>query len=327
MLDPIGDRKTDNIVRDADGRMIGVVDSISGSPLPLLRVVGWTTESTLPMHLRTSTSAAVAPHHACRLARPDVVAAGIATDLYCGFRAEFFLAAGETPIGLNVADGGTIEIPDADRFGTVRPHYESLYLESQVLRRGDIYGFGPPTDSTSEHKSLLARIGGDVLDFGCGNGDSLLALRARGCNALGVELDSPRIHGALKAEAREFTTLYKGGVPLPFADQSFDWVASIEVIEHIDDIEAYVPELARLLRPGGRIFLTTPDMTSIPSSYPTGTVPWHLLESTHVRFFTPTSLKKMLESHFELETAYSVGDNNINGWLIPGSIAAVFIKK
>ena len=121
--------------------------------------------------------------------------------------------------------------------------------------------------------------------------------------------------------------LYAGGVPLPFDDAAFDWIVSSEVVEHIDDIEQYIPEFARVLRPGGLMFLTTPDITSIPSSFPTGTVPWHLLESTNVRFFTPSSLRALLAPFFSERTLYAIGDSTINGWLVPGSIAAVFVKK
>jgi len=313
-------------ILDKNGRLAGVIDTISGAPMPVLRVVGWTTVPQLRLSLRTSQEGGRVPYAFCRLARPDVVAAGAADEFYNGFRADFHLREGETPSHLMVEEQEMI-VPNAASFGTVRPHYEGLFTEERVLHRNDIYGYGPPTDSTEQHKALFGAMTGAVLDFGCGNGDALLALRANGCDARGVELDTPRVQFALKPEARPFTTLYEGGVPLPFADSSFDWIVSSEVIEHIADIEIYVGEFARLLRPGGKLFLTTPDISSIPSSYPLGMVPWHLLESTHVRFFTPISLRKMLASHFDLEVAYSIGDNQIHGWLIPGSTAGVFKKR
>ena len=295
--------------------------------MPLVRVVGWAVDELPALFVRTSRHAKLPCGQVCKVSRPDIVAAGISADPYCGFRAEFFIEPGDQVQTLQIGEAAELPIPHAESYGSVRPHYETLLTETRVLHRGDIYGYGPPTDSTPEIKGLLKRVTGRALDFGCGNGDSLLSLRDAGCDARGVELDSPRIQGALKADARPFTTLYAGGIPLPFDDGRFDWIVSIEVIEHIPDIEAYVPEFARLLGPGGRLFLTTPDMTSIPVGFTTGTVPWHLLESTHVRFFTPRSLTNMLGKYFDLEELYSIGDNQVNGWVVPGSIAGVFRKR
>lgn len=295
--------------------------------MPIVRVFGWTALDDLCLSLSTTGEANKAPLAFCRLARPDVIATGATDRLYNGFRADFHLDDGEKPIRLAVNRNQQIAVPDASTFGTVRPHYEELFLEERVLRREDIYGSGPPTDLTDQVKGLLDNLSGKVLDFGCGNGDSLLTARQRGCDAWGLELETSRIQSALKPGARPYTTLYAGGVPLPFADASFDWIWSSEVIEHIDDIEIYVLEFARLLKPGGKLLVTTPDISSIPSSFPAGVVPWHLLESTHVRFFTPISLRKMLAGHFDLDVAFSLCDNNVNGWPVPGSTAGIFSKR
>jgi hypothetical protein len=53
-----------------------------------------------------------------------------------------------------------------------------------------------------------------------------------------------------------------------------------------------VAELARLA--SDRLFVTVPDMSAIPRGYHHGVVPWHLLESTHVNFFTQASLEALL---------------------------------
>jgi len=59
------------------------------------------------------------------------------------------------------------------------------------------------------------------------------------------------------------------GVPengrLPFEDERFDAVVSIEVIEHVEDQFAFVRELARITRPGGRVVITTPNVLSLTS--------------------------------------------------------------
>jgi SAM-dependent methyltransferase len=52
---------------------------------------------------------------------------------------------------------------------------------------------------------------------------------------------------------------------LPFAADSFDAVVSLEVIEHVEDQFAFLRELARVVRPGGRVIVTTPNVLSVQS--------------------------------------------------------------
>lgn len=93
------------------------------------------------------------------------------------------------------------------------------------------------------------------LDLGCGVGGNLEMLAAHGV-AAGIDYD----RGALSAaRARGFTRLARAdGARLPFADGSFDVVTALDAIEHMDDDDAAVRECARVLRPGGMLFLSGP---------------------------------------------------------------------
>src|SRR5581483_6778597 len=51
--------------------------------------------------------------------------------------------------------------------------------------------------------------------------------------------------------------------PLPFPDAHFDYVFSIEGIEHLESPWTFARELCRVLKPGGRLFLTTPNTFSV----------------------------------------------------------------
>lgn len=306
---------------------VGTFERVEGAPLPIVRAFGWYSgPSRLPLALDTLQRSGVAPTVYSKTLRRDVRAAGF-TDDFCGFRADFILEAGEQPVALRLGERILHRIPPTAGYARLEPHYRGLFKQKKVLGRTAIYGSGPPTNVSEEFKTFALRAEGEVLDFGCGNGDVVLTLRSKGRHAHGIELDEPRIRKSLKPGAEQHVTLYGGGIPLPFADASFDWVVSTEVIEHIPDIARYIPELHRVLRPGGKVLVTTPDITSIPSSFPTNSVPWHLLEATHVNFFTPASAATLFATHFDPDATYCLGSTRINGFFVPGSIGAIFVRR
>ena len=57
-------------------------------------------------------------------------------------------------------------------------------------------------------------------------------------------------------------------VDLPFADDAFDLVLSLQTLEHVWDQRRFVAECARVLRPGGRLALTTPNRLTFPPGNP-----------------------------------------------------------
>lgn len=96
---------------------------------------------------------------------------------------------------------------------------------------------------------------GTVLDFGCGEGAVVHALRAAGIEAYGIdpfysgmEYGTPLL-GTLLAE--QSVRAYEPGGPLPFGDDTFDLVISNMVLEHVADLGHVVRELRRVLKPNG----------------------------------------------------------------------------
>jgi SAM-dependent methyltransferase len=71
--------------------------------------------------------------------------------------------------------------------------------------------------------------------------------------------------------------------PYPFRDASFDSLRATHLIEHVSDVVRTMEEFHRLLRPGGRVFLTTPHYTDF-SSFCDPTHRWHL-NSFSLRYF------------------------------------------
>lgn len=84
-----------------------------------------------------------------------------------------------------------------------------------------------------------------ILDVGCGTN------KAEG--AIGLD-NNPRTGADVIHDL--------GDIPYPFADNEFDLVVSNHVVEHVPDVMAFISELHRITRPGGRIKLLTPHYTN-----------------------------------------------------------------
>jgi len=102
-------------------------------------------------------------------------------------------------------------------------------------------------------------LGGSLLDLGCGDGGFLLEAQNRCDEALGVEGSTEAAERATRQGLRvvqaDLTEL-----PLPFPDKRFDSVTCLDVIEHVPDPRTLLSEAARLLRPGGTLIVTTPNI-------------------------------------------------------------------
>jgi ubiquinone/menaquinone biosynthesis C-methylase UbiE len=104
--------------------------------------------------------------------------------------------------------------------------------------------------------------GGIALDVGSGPGSVTASLaRAAGPDglALGVDISEPMLARAVRAEAgRQVGFLRADAQRLPLRDQTVDAVVSIAVLQLIPEPAAALAEIARVLRPGGRVALMVP---------------------------------------------------------------------
>ena len=101
-----------------------------------------------------------------------------------------------------------------------------------------------------------ADLSGRILDDGCGLGSYLEAFAPYSEQRFGVEVEFERL---LTARQRATGVVQAVGERLPFPDESFDFVFSNEVIEHLADDRQYAAEMVRVCRPAGRILLFCPN--------------------------------------------------------------------
>jgi SAM-dependent methyltransferase len=98
-----------------------------------------------------------------------------------------------------------------------------------------------------------------VLVAGCGKGHEALFIRGElGGSVVGVDI-SEQWDSSLGADVPDFRLTTGSILELAFADGSFDAVFYHHVIEHVDDPAGSLRELARVLRPGGLIYVGTPN--------------------------------------------------------------------
>ena len=135
---------------------------------------------------------------------------------------------------------------------------------------------------------------GRVLDAGCGGGGMPLSLAEEARRGRRHRSDRPlratRASGwRASAACGNLHFALADGMALPFADGAFDLVLSHAVIEHVADAPLYLRECARVLAPGGRVYLSTAPYLSFAGAHLPRLkvpVPLHLLVGRRLAFAT-----------------------------------------
>lgn len=164
----------------------------------------------------------------------------------------------------DVVDGVPVLLPEA-----LSPQQtsQSRYFDSEFIRFSDAYE--PENWRLSFNRRIFEALGvgsgsGPYLDVGVGGSGSTVIEAARlGVEATGCDLSVPGVlHASYLADregVRERAHFVAcAAESLPFADGAFGCASAVAVLEHLDDDGAAARELARVVRPGGLVWITVP---------------------------------------------------------------------
>ncbi|MFN8532144.1 MAG: class I SAM-dependent methyltransferase [Dehalococcoidia bacterium] len=149
-----------------------------------------------------------------------------------------------------------------------------------------------------------------VLDVGCGAGNMRHHLAEYG-DVIGFD---PHRGALAVAQQRDCEVVQADAATLPFADESFDLVAALDVIEHCDDDFAVLLELHRVLRPGGLLAVTVPAFEWL----------WTINDTIneHRRRYTAGQLRTRIE-----EAGFEIGRMSYNNFLIFPLAAPLMVAR
>lgn len=134
-----------------------------------------------------------------------------------------------------------------------------------------------------------------VLDYGCGAGDYSAALSKHSKSVVGLDIDIKRARE--KFPKNRF--IRQKGKKLKFKNDHFDRIVCVNTVEHVVSFENLMKEFKRVLKPGGKIFLTTYDTDFIFNEI--------LYDNTHVYEWNNKEFYKFVSKFFVIEKTFRSG--------------------
>ena len=181
---------------------------------------------------------------------------------------------------------------------------EAAFLELQKLAMADAH-FDQIEKDLMERKAASGTPDDmpSVLDIGCATGAMLAFLKERGWQTTGVEISPSAEYARLNRNlAIEKTILEESCFPV----ESFDLVLASHLVEHLNNPGSFIDEVWRVLRPGARLLLTTPNIDGFQARLFGSR--WRSAIFDHLYLFSARTIRAMLNSvGFVCEGVYTWG--------------------
>jgi SAM-dependent methyltransferase len=197
-------------------------------------------------------------------------------------------------------------------------YQEAAYWDSEVAGRGYDEYLEVRANWLRTFRRRLREIAphaasGRVLDVGCGPGFFVEAAREAGWDAWGIDPSAYAVGLARRSLGDRVSLGVVGASGHPPA--SFDLVTAFDAFEHVYEPDRFLGEAHALLRPGGVLAITTPDVTSFLARLSgRGWVSFKIPQ--HVYYWSPPTIRQVLASRFDVLEVRSAGQYATAGFLL-----------
>ncbi len=168
-------------------------------------------------------------------------------------------------------------------------------IRANVFRDTKTFYDRVPIDQVARQLISFARThaGNEILDLGCAVGNYSRRMASLGYHVKGADINPEYVRIARERGVDAYVVERD---VLPFPDRSFDSVLLFEVVEHLPDPGGVLREARRVARKN--VILTTPNSEGITELQRMGLLYEHFGDLDHRNFFTPDTLRLLLEKHF-----------------------------
>jgi 2-polyprenyl-6-hydroxyphenyl methylase / 3-demethylubiquinone-9 3-methyltransferase len=233
--------------------------------------------------------------------------------------------------------GSTIEAGEAAHFGTMAADWWDPKGSSAMLHKLNPVRLAFVRDCVNDHfgvneRTLKPLAGKSVLDVGCGAGLMCEPLARMGAAVTGIDAAPENVDVAAAHGAGQGLDITYWCGDVAEIDAQFDVVTSMEVIEHVSDPAVFLRALARCLKPGGLMILSTPNRTRLSKlgivrigesigGIPKGTHDWD-------KFITPDEMVELAaDAGFVVSETKGISFNPARGFQLSENIQLNYLMR